>query len=400
MRYRAFATILVGLALAACGGGATTTGSTQTSSTPFNIRNVNALSGPTSSTAIACTNGMQGAALEVNRQGGILGHKVQIKNYDDASNATQAVNLLQQALNSGTTWNFSISGGSSDENLAEMAGLNGAKILNVSNASATQLGDPKQNPYHFGISTTPALTSKYLVDYVAKQNYKKVGLFTYDGAFGQSENQTLSAELKAHNIPFVNMSFSQTAVDLSPQLLQLKDQGVDAVVWSDLGAQIGYTMKSRAKIGWFIPFIGDLGVSSSDTYALAGGDPTILQNQVIMQFAVDVYKPLDQQTPVFRKFWDNIHSVAVTINQPLHLYVTCYDILIAFKATAEKLNTLDSDKIKAEWEKGWKPASGSLVWASTGWGWTPDSHRPVNVPEEFTYIKIGKATEGQVTPGS
>jgi len=50
---------------------------------------------------------------------------------------------------------------------------------------------------------TPALTSKFLVDYVAKQNYKKVGLFTYDGAFGQSENATISAELKSHNIPVI-----------------------------------------------------------------------------------------------------------------------------------------------------------------------------------------------------
>jgi len=400
MRYRGPATILVGLVLTACGGGSPSTSSTPSSSTPFSVLNVTALSGPLSTTSIACTNGAQAAALDINSSGGILGHKVQIKSFDDAGTGTQANNLVQQALTSGTTWNFDYSGGTSDENLAQMPALNGAKIISVANASASQLADPKLNPYHFPISTTPALTSKFLVDYVAKQNYKKVGLFTYDGAFGQSENATISAELKSHNIPFVAMSFSSTAIDLSPQLLQLKDQGVDAVIWSDLGAQIGYTMKSRAKIGWFIPFIGDLGVSSSDTYALAGGDPNVLQNQIIMQFAVDVYKPLDQQSPGFQKFWNNLHSVAVTITQPLHLYVTCYDALHAVKLAAEKVKSLDSDKIKAEWENGWKPPAGQLVWANTGWGWTATSHAPINTPEEFTYIKPGKATEGQVTPGA
>jgi branched-chain amino acid transport system substrate-binding protein len=193
------------------------------------------------------------------------------------------------------------------------------------------------------------------------------------------------------------MSFSSSAIDLSPQLLQLKDQGVDGVVWSDLGAQIGYTIKSRAKIGWNIPFIGDLGVSSSDTYTLAG-DPANLNNMVMQQFTVDVFKPLAQQTPTFQKFWDNLHSVAVTVNQPLHLYVTCYDILHAVKLAAEKVNSIDSDKIKTLFESGWKPGAGQLVWATEGWGWSKDSHAPVNTPDEFQVIKIGKLVEGQVQP--
>jgi len=400
MKYRAFATVLAATLLAACGGNSTTTTTPAASSVPFSVLNVTALSGPLSTTSIACTNGAQAAALDINGSGGILGHKVQIKNFDDTGVGTQANNLVQQALTTSTAWNMAISGGTSDENLAEMPALNSAKIINVSNASASQLYDPKQNPYHFGISTTPALTAKFLVDYVAKQNYKKVGLFTYDGAFGQSENTTISAELKAHNIPFVAMSFSSTAIDVSPQLLQLKDQGVDAVVWSDLGAQIGYTMKSRAKIGWFIPFIGDLGVSSSDDYTLAGGDANLLQNMVILQFAVDVFKPLDQQSPAFQHFWNNLHSVAVTISQPLHLYVTCYDSLHAIKLAAEKANSLNSDKIKAIWEGGFKPAPGQLVWASAGWGGTKDSHNPVNTADEFVVIKPGKATEGQITPAA
>jgi branched-chain amino acid transport system substrate-binding protein len=395
MKYRVLAISLVAVVAAACGGGSTSSDTSSTSSTPFSVLNVTALSGPLSTTSIACTNGAQAAALGINKSGGILGHKVTFKNYDDTGNPTQANNLLQQALTSGTTWNFAFSGGTSDENLAQMAGLNGAKIVNASNASAAQLYDPKINPYHFGISTTPDLTAKFLVDYVAKQNFKKVGLFTYDGAYGQSENAAIGKWLKAENIPFVSMSFSSTAIDVSPQLLQLKDQGVDGVVWSDLGAQIGYTIKSRAKIGWNIPFIGDLGVSSSDTYTLAG-DPANLNNMTMQQFSVDIYKDLSQQSAEFRTFWDAIHSVAVTISQPLHLYVTCYDILNAFKAAATKVNSLDGTKIKNLFESGWKPPAGLLVWAKEGWGWTKTSHNPANTPDQFEVIKIGKLTEGQV----
>ena len=394
--YRAFATALAALVLAACGGSSPTT-ATSSPGTPFSVLNVDALSGPLSTTAVACTTGMQAAALALNKTGGILGHPVTIQNFDDQGNPTQANSLLSQALTSGTTWNMAISGGTSDENLAEMPGLNSAKIINISNASSTLLYDPTKNPYHFGISTSSDLTAHFLVNYVQQQNFKKVGLFTYDGAYGQSENASISKWLKAANIPFVNMTFSSTAIDLSPQLLQLKDTGVDAVVWSDLGAQIGYTIKSRAKIGWNIPFIGDLGVSSSDNYTLAG-DPANLNNMVIQQFAVDVYKPLTSQSATFQTFWSNLQSVAVTISQPLHLYVTCYDILQAFNFAAKQLNTLNSDKIKALWESGWTPPAGGLVWATKGWGWTAASHAPVNTADQFSIIKIGKLVQGQVQP--
>jgi branched-chain amino acid transport system substrate-binding protein len=340
---------------------------------------------------------MQAAAVELNLAGGILGHQVKMTNFDDQGNPTQANSLLQQALASGTKWDFAISGGTSDENLAQMPGLNGAKIINVSNASSSLLYDPTKNPYHFGISTQSDLTAKFLVDYVAKQNYKKVGLFTYDGAYGQSEYVSISKWLTAANIPFVGMKFSSAAIDLSPQILQLKDTGVDAVIWSDLGAQIGYTIKSRAKVGWFVPWIGDLGVSSSDTYTLAG-DPANLQNMTMQQFSVDIYKPLKDQTPTFQKFWNSLQAVSTRSPQPLHLYVTCYDILKAFALTAKQVNSIDNEKVKAAWEAGWVPPPGELVWASKGWGWTKTSHAPNNTPDEFEVIKIGKLVQGQVQP--
>ena len=399
MKFRALTVALAATVAVACGGGSNNATSTNpSSSTPFNILNVTALSGPLSTTSIACTNGAQAAALAINKANGILGHKVVIKNFDDTGVGTQANNLVQQAVSGATGvqhWDMAYSGGTSDENLAEMASLNGAKILNVSNASADQLYDPKLNPYHFGISTKADYTAKFLVDYVAKQNYKKVGLFTYDGAYGKSEEAAISKWLKAANIPFVSLSFSSTAVDLSPQILQLKDQGVDAVIWSDLGAQIGYTIKSRAKVGFNVPWIGDLGVSSSDTYTLAG-DPANLNNMLEQQFTVDTYVEPSKQTPAFKTFNENLHSVAVTINQPLHLYATCYDILNAVKLAAEKLQSVDSTKIKELFESGWTPPAGVLVFAEKGWGWTKDSHAPVNTPDEFQVIKIGPLQEGQI----
>lgn len=55
-------------------------------------------SGPAGATATACTNGIQAAALVINAEGGILGHKVQFKIYDDQGITPQGVSLLSQVL--------------------------------------------------------------------------------------------------------------------------------------------------------------------------------------------------------------------------------------------------------------------------------------------------------------
>jgi branched-chain amino acid transport system substrate-binding protein len=385
---------LAAVLIAACGGASTSPASTQSSTSPFNVLVVAALSGPLSTTSIACTQGLKAAALVINREGGILGHKIQIQTFDDQGNATQGVNLLNQALNNGTTWNFAFAGGSSDDALAQMPTINKAKILNMASASATQLGDPKSFPYHFQTGVSPDLVAKFLVDYVATQHFKKVGLFTYDGAYGKSQNVSISKWLTTANIPFVNMQFSSTAIDLAPQLQQLQSQGVDAVVWSDLGAQIGYVIKSRAKLGWNIPFIGDTGVSSSDVYTLAG-DPANLVNMTEDVYSIDIYKDVSKRSPAFRKFSDAVHEVAPTVPTAIHQYGECYDELQVIKVAAAQLKSLDADKLKTLLESNYKPPAGQLAVVSEGWGWSPTSHAPVNTPDEFAVIKVTPLVDGQ-----
>jgi branched-chain amino acid transport system substrate-binding protein len=271
-------TALVGLVVA-CGGQTPTT--TQSSGTPFNVLIVGALTGATGALGAACTNGIQASALELNSEGGILGHKVQIKTYDSGGNATQAVSLVTQALSSGTTWNYTYSGSSSDEQVAEGPTVNKAKIIGISNNGLLSLGDVKIYPYHFLNSSNADVVSKFTIDYAVKQNFKKLGLLTEDNAFGQQERASYGAALKAAGISYVDQVFSATAVDISPALLQMQAQGVDGVIWNALGTSIGYVLKSRLKVGYMVPFIGDLGVSSGDVVTL-GGSADALKN-VVMQ---------------------------------------------------------------------------------------------------------------------
>jgi len=393
--------ILGGLAaavmLTACGGGSTPSTSTPASGTPFNVLSVVGLSGPTGSLVIPCINGYQAAALSLNRTGGILGHKIVLKNVDTAGNSTQAVSLLTQQLSSGTTWNLVYAGGTSDEELAEMPTVNGAKIINMASASSAALNDPTKYPYHFGQGTVVNDSAAGTAAYVGKQSYKKLALFTEDNSFGQSEQSAIGQALKAANIAYVSANFSATAVDVSPVLLQLQAQGVDGVVWSATGANIGYVLKSRLKVGFMVPFIDDLGASSGDNVALGGGAPAV-KNVIEQQWSVNVAKSVPQQSAAFKDFYDNLHQVAVTVNYALNQSGACWDQLQMLKLAATQVNSLDADKLKGALENLKQPATSPFVTYPEGYFYTKTNHFPKTSAGTYQFVNSGPIVDGQIQP--
>ena len=391
---RAAGVALLVMLVAACAGGTSNAPTTPSSNTPFNVLVVGALTGATGALGAACVNGIQASALTLNGEGGILGHKVQIKTYDSGGNATQAVSILTQALNSGTTWNYTYSGSSSDEQVAEGPSVNSAKIIGISNNGLLSLGDVKTYPYHFLNSSNADVVSKFVVDYAQKQNFKKLGLLTEDNAFGQQEHKSYGAALKAANIPYVDQVFSATAVDISPALLQMQAAGVDGVIWNALGTSIGYALKSRLKVGYMVPFIGDLGVSSGDVVTLAGSSDA-LKNVVMQNWSINVATADQGKSPQFKTFLDNLHSVAVTITQPLQQYGNCYDGLQAYNIAAKQANSLDPDKVRSALESLKLPSTSPLIVFPKGFGWTAQSHLMVNYPEQFTIVAPGALKDGQ-----
>ena len=384
--------------VAACASGAAAPVA-PTASSPFNALAVAGVSGPAGATVTACLNGIQAAALVINTEGGILGHRVKLTIYDDQGNTTQGVSLLSQALGSNTSWQYVHSGGNADEALAMTPTLSRAKLVNMLSTYQAQLGDPAVAPYHFVTGGQTQVGVQVLVDYALKQGYKKIGLFTSDSAFGQQENADMQKALKAANASLVSLPFPASAIDLAPHLLQLQAQGVDAVLWSATGAQIGYVLKSRSKIGWKLPFLGDTGVASGDVWTLAGGADN-LQNVMYLTYPVTLFRTEAQQTPGFKRFMDALHSVAVTINQPLNLYAVCYDELQAMRAAAIGTNSLDADKMRAYLENSFKPPKDTLQFAPNGWGWTKATHLPAGSPDQFVITKAGRVVDGQIQPPS
>jgi branched-chain amino acid transport system substrate-binding protein len=395
---------LMGLAVllvAACGGNSNAPAAT--SSVPFNVLSIAAITGANGASGLAFLQGMKAAAIVVNKEGGILGHQVAVQALDPQGNATTAVSMLNQSIDSGPSsgsWNLCACGGTSDENLAENPVAGKAKLVSITQGGAAQLNDPKTFPYHFNDGSDAALTAKYLAQDVQKLKFTKLALLTEDVAYCQSDISMVGTNLANAGVKYVNQTFSATAVDITPTLLQLKSQGVDQIVWCALGASVGYVLKSRSKIGWDVALMGDLGPASSDDVTLVGGDLSAVKGTSFFAFATDVAGSPISKTSTFKDFQTTLASIVPVITTSLHSYLGGWDAVQAMKLAAEQTKSLDSDKLRSALENLKVPSSSPLLLATNGFGWTAKSHAPVNPPAEFTTVPVGPLRSGQYYPPS
>jgi branched-chain amino acid transport system substrate-binding protein len=398
-RWGAFAVCAV--LLTGCAGSSTT--SPPSSNVPFNVLVVGSLSTGAGVANMAVTNGMQAAALAINASGGILGHQIKFKIYDTGGNATQAVTLVTQALQStpegGGTWNFIESGASSDEQLAELPTVTKYKVPGIAVESSPLLGNPDVFPYHWILGVNIKTEVKTISDYLKTQGYKKVGFFYQNNAVGQASDAVIGDALAANGITEVKVSYPATAIDLTPQMQQMQALNPDAVLaTAQSGPWIGYVLKAKAALNFNVPFVGDATFSGADAYTIAGAN--LVKGVKYYTWGVNVYVPPAQQTQAMKTFIENLQKIVVNYTVPLHQYGAGWDAIYLMKIAAEKANSLDPDKIKAALDNNLQiPSPSPLVDGPAGWGWTPTSvtgHLSTPGPGAFIISDIGPLVDGQI----
>jgi branched-chain amino acid transport system substrate-binding protein len=390
------------LLVAACGTQPATT-TTTSSNVPFNVLVVGSLSTGAGVANMAVTNGMQAAALAINDEGGILGHKIKFKIYDTGGNTTQSVTLVTQALQAtpdgGGTWNFIESGASSDEQLAELPTVTKYKVPGIAVESSPLLGNPSNFPYHWILGVNIKVMIKTIAEYMKAQGYKTVGFFYQNNAVGQASEAEIGPALAAVGVNYVKVSYAATAVDLTPQMQQMQALKPDAVIaTAQSGPSIGYVLKAKSALNFNVPFVGDATFSGADSYTIAGADN--VKGVKDYNWGVNIYTAPDKASPARKKFVEYLGKVVVNYTVPMHQYAAGWDSLWLAKLAYEKAGSLDADKMKAVLDNNLKiPTTIPLVAGPNGWGWSAaagNGHLSTPGQGAFFIADIGPLSEGQV----
>ncbi|OGP92406.1 MAG: hypothetical protein A2156_14535, partial [Deltaproteobacteria bacterium RBG_16_48_10] len=130
------------------------------------------------------------------------------------------------------------------------------------------------------------LDSNAVLEYIRSihkgKDAPKVGLLTYNNVYGRSIHDASKSYAAKNNINIVTIEeFPPATVDLTTEMLRLKNKGAEYVFMQILPAAIITALKAADKIGYTVPFFGTWTATDPDFFKLGKG---LIGNRLAMQF--------------------------------------------------------------------------------------------------------------------
>jgi branched-chain amino acid transport system substrate-binding protein len=229
-----------------------------------------AVTGPSSSTGVGMTRGVELAVEEINKAGGMDGRQVELITRDTQSDPTKAVNASAE-LTRGSKVNMVFGPLNSGEALAAIPLLARTKTLNIHPCWVDALTDPKKYPLCFRNAPTNqqigAAANRYAVEVLKK---KKVAVISDTTGYGTASVNAYVPMLKQMNAEIVYQGNVDAAnPDLKPELLRMQSGGAEVIMpWSVNAGFLSRIINTRGQMGWDVPIVGQTTLGSGQTKAL------------------------------------------------------------------------------------------------------------------------------------
>jgi branched-chain amino acid transport system substrate-binding protein len=208
---------------------------------------------------------------------------------------------------------------------------------------------------------------------------------------------------------FVSASFPDTAVDVTPQLEQLKAQNPDMVIFSGYGVPTLYILKGRAQISWDVPFYADL---LSGAFPIVQNMPASSLHNVFIETSKPFLagNPAATGNPVLDKFVADAKALGgqqVLTNIGAGVTAVGYNALVLINYAAVQAKSTDGVTLAKKLENLAK-ATPPVPWLSYGsksqfgnFYYTSKNHYPNVFPSGFIFVGPGTYnSDGLFVPGT
>lgn len=239
------------LVLSACGG--QQLGEESSSDGPYRVFFTADMTGPTSTLNRGLLAGIKVAVEEANEDGGIGGRQIELVENNDQNDPTSAVSALQEQISSGNKPDLVYPGGSSAVSLSLLPITTREEILTIGATVAAQLNDPDKYPYHFATAEPTGAYVPPFIDLAKERGYEKIAMIFSNDPTGQATEATYREQIEGAGIEFTSVGYQTDALDVTPQLEQLRSQRPDALVFEGYGTSVQYLIRSRSGMNWDIP---------------------------------------------------------------------------------------------------------------------------------------------------
>ena len=183
-----------------------------------------------------------------NAHNSICGHQVQMVTDDDQGDPATSLSLARQLVAQGVKIMFNPSLGPSQVTIQPY--LMSQKMLIIGISGTPTFLDPATNPSFFSVLPSDNQYDQGTINYIKAKGWNNLGILTDGTPDGTSQASFTQKDAVAAGLTVSKtVTYSPTAVDLTPQLEQLKAAGAQVVVpvgYSDITA-LASSMKS---LGW------------------------------------------------------------------------------------------------------------------------------------------------------
>ena len=217
------------------------------------------------------------AMKEYNAKGGYKGQKVEAVIYDDETKPAKGVENVTRLITRDKV--FAIVGPvNSGVALAiiDIAQKNQMPLMDTIATAEPIIQRYQSAPksYIFRVSLNDGIQTAFMIDYIQKKHYQRIGMVHDSTGWGQSGRDTALRLLKESKLSLVAGPevFDQNDTDMTAQLTKMKDAKVDFMIAYSLGPAGVQIAKSMQKIDLRVPWTSTWGFTAPNFIRLGGKD--------------------------------------------------------------------------------------------------------------------------------
>ena len=135
----------------------------------------------------------------------------------------------------------------------------------------------------------------------------KVGLLTYNNAYGKSIHGASKEYAESHNVNIVGIEqFPPKSLDLNTELLRLKNKGAEYIFMQCLPSAIVMALQSADRVGYDVPFFGTWTSTDPDFFTRGKG---LIRDRMHMQFPGGLPSDNTKGMEVMQYLWKRYKTV-------------------------------------------------------------------------------------------
>ena len=285
----------------------------------------------------------------LNKQGGVLGRKIELTVYDDGGAPDKAATFAKRLIQSDNV-DLLIGGTTTGTSMAAIKIVEPAEIAFISLAGGIDIVEPVKK-WVFKTPHTDRMAAEKVFADLQKRGLTKVAMISENAGFGKSGHDQSLKVAGAYGIDIVaDEVYSPKDPDVTAQLTKIKNTaGVQAIFNFGFGQGPAIVTKNYKQLGISQPLYQSHGVASKDYIRLAGDASEGVRLPAAGLVIADQLGATDPQKPVVSAFKADYETAFKADVSSFAGHA--YDGLQIALAAIQRAGSSDKAKVRDEIEK-------------------------------------------------